>query len=278
MSVEEYRIVSRLSPAEYDAQISLGQLQHGAGRLDDAEQTLRNLSLGNPPLPIKDRIYELLQSVYDDSKRRVDAARAAASHLQAEREIHLRYPSDYSQAQLCFDARRVAIREEELGMYADAADHFAEAVRWSDNNKVSEAVRYEADLGHGRCLRQLGKVNAALNTCNEWRERIRQSDPSFQNDHWGGSSVMLARWEFSCGDFDEGSALLEDEMRRRPTSDTPYLVLEEAYRSRRQSEIADKVHAVAVAVRSEHDKAILDSLRREVVDLSKRGAVVHIER
>jgi len=275
-NIKEYRRAIELLPTLYDAELGLLQTQWLSGDLEAANITVRDLAGKNPPLPIRVQMYSTLTYIYDGAKLRDDAAEAAVKHLDAEREVPLRYPDPYSQAKLAFDSRTVAIRHEEIGKYALAARYFAESVKWSYNEKVSEAVRFEADLGRARSLRRIGEVSNASHICGEWRRRISQVGPELNNLHWGGKTIVQARWEFACGDFNKGLGLVQKDMKRHPTDDTPYLVLEEGYRSRGQSDLADPVHGMAERVRSAHDRAVLGSILREADELVKRGDAVTI--
>jgi hypothetical protein len=67
-------------------------------------------------------------------------------------------------------------------------------------------------------------------------------------------------------------------MKRHPDRDTPFLTLEEAYRSRGQSELADRAHVMAQSVSTAHDQAILGAILREAQDLVKDGRVTTIEK
>ena len=277
-NIEEYRQTIALLPMLYEAELSLGQTQWLSGDLGAAEITFQGLAAKTPPLPAQAELYSRLMDVYDSAKRRRDAADAAVHHLDAERQIHLRYPKTYSQAMLAFDSRTLAIRQEEVGEYGLSAKYFAESVKWSYNERVSEAVRFEADLGRARSLRRLGEPKAALSICDEWHRRIKQVDPQLNNAHWGGRSVVQAQWEFACGDFDKGLRLLQRDMRRRPSSDTAYLALEEAYRSRGQSDQADEFRSMGDRVRATHDRALLESILREADELAKNGSVITISK
>jgi len=275
-NIKEYRRAMELLPTLYDAELGLLQTQWLSGDLEAASITHRDLAGKSPPLPVRVQMYSTLTYLYDGAKRRHDAAEAAVKHLDAEREIHLRYPDPYSQAQLAFDSRTVAIRQEEIGEHALAAKYFAESVKWSYNEKVSESVRFEAELGRARALKRTGEAGTAIKICGEWRRRISQVGPELNNLHWGGKTISQARWEFACGDFSRGLGLVQKDMKRRPTNDTPYLVLEEGYRSRGQSDLADQAHGMAERVRSAHDRAVLGSILREADELVKRGDIVTI--
>ena len=275
-NIEEYRRTLELLPTLYDAELDLLQTRWQSGDLEAAEITLRDLTAKTPPLPVRVQMYLRLTYLYDRAKRRRDAAGAALQHLDAEREIHLRYPSEYSQAQLTFDSHSLALREEEIGEYGLASNYFAESVKWSYNEKVSEAVRFEAELGRARSLRRIGEASAALKICGEWHGRINRFSFEFNNLHWGGKTIAQGRWEFACGVFDRGLGLVQKDMKRRPTNDAAYLVLEEAYRSRGQSDLADEVHGMVERIRAAHDRAVLGSILQEADELVKSGSVVTI--
>jgi tetratricopeptide (TPR) repeat protein len=277
-AIAEYQEALTLMPGVYEARIGIAISQRRAGHLGAAGATLLEAATRARSLPARQKINDLRAYLYRDLRDRKSVAAASEDAFLAQRELHLRHPDPFSRAILTFNARSLGIVLEEVGEFTKAEKYFAESVMWSYDEKVSEAVRFEADLGHARSLRKLGNPDAATKTCNEWRRRLDGIHSESDNAHWGGRSIVQARWEFSCGSFERGIQLVRAELQRHPTSDTPYLALEEGYRSRGDSALADQAHALSEKVRTAHDRAILGAILSEVDDLARRGNVTAIEK
>jgi len=274
--IGHYEKTVLLSPRFYEARLDLASAQQFTVGGETAVVTLQGILADSPPLPIRRRVYDALVSVYDRAKRRRDAAGAKRSLVMTESEGRRRAPTLVDAALITFDTSNLAACEEEIGDYEHAAQDFAEAVRLSNVPNLSGAVRYEADLGRIRSIRKLGQDEPARKDCADWLGRLSDAGNELEDQNWGGKTISLARWEFSCGDFDKATKLLRSERQRKPNSDAPYLVLERAYRARGESDLGDKAHVLAERIRTAHDQAILRAILSEAEDLSKQGAGPHI--
>ena len=274
--IGHYEKTVLLSPRFYEARLDLASAQQFAVGVETAVVTLQGILADSPPLPIRRRVYDALVFVYDRAKRRRDAAGAKRSLVMTESEVRRRDPALVDEALMTSDTSDLAGREEEIGDYEHAAQDFAEAVRLSSVPNLSGAVRYEADLGRIRSIRRLRQDEPARKDCADWQRRLSDAGDELEDQHWGGKTISLARWEFSCGDFEKATELLRSERQRKPNSDVPYLVLEGAYRARGDSDLGDKAHVLAERIRTAHDQAILRAILSEAEDLLKQGAGPHI--
>lgn len=275
--IARYERVAKLAPRFYEAQIDLAYAYSAVGRSDDAVRVLRQI-ISTSPLSIQERCFEALTFLFDKAKRRAEAAQAKKSFVLSKVQLRSRYEPLVDEATLAFDTKDLAAREEELGNYRSALHDFAEAGRLSSADKVSEAVRFQADLGRLRNMKRLGDIADVAKGCDDWRTRLNKLGRELDDIHWGGRAVTLAQWEISCGVFGKGVSMLAAETKRVPDSDVPYRALESAYRSVGQSEIADRAGNLAERVRTNHNNAVLKGILREADQLAREGNAFEIKR
>lgn len=279
-AILHYEKLAALNPLLYEGRINLGHLYVMSGHAEKAKTVFGSLLAETPPLPVQAAAYSRLTQLYDTLGMRKDAASAQKLLLRVQTEIQLR-SSHGANWIAAYDLYRtsadLALRLEEQRLYSEAEAVYRDALRFGNQSgKISDANRFELELGRSRCLRQSGDLASARNICSAWKGRIERPDADLNNMQWEGANLTRAKWELSCGDTNRGLEMIQAIIKDDAGSDSgkdpyraaaPYRALETIFRARGETGRAQMAHELADDVVARKSAQVLQQIFQQAAPL-----------